>query len=239
MFLKELLSRCLSSLAARLDEDDGRIVWKEVQDLEAVPPAPNRCVMRNIVVRIAIFVHGYILTVELSSKRPGAQHDTMVSLGLCKEACKHPRRHRYCNQVPLDRNLVRGVPGVDYINASDMRLPGWDQEVVITGGPMHPRDYSSRSTPSDFAEGPDGVPDTCPDFWRMVAHRRAAAVVMLCTVQRGFTGCSEYFPGEKGDVKKFASDLQVICVGEIIEIIFYQSRKRSYSCLYCTVLLQM
>ncbi len=51
----------------------------------------------------------------------------MVSGGLCQEACRFPRHHRYCNQFPLDSHLVRGVPKVPYINASRMKLLGWKQ----------------------------------------------------------------------------------------------------------------
>ena len=77
---------------------------------------------------------------------------------------------------------------------------------------MHPRDFSQR-TPDDF-DGGGGTPDTCGDFWRMCAHVGACAVVMLCQVQRGFTGCSQYFPaGEDGEVKKFATDLEVKLLG--------------------------
>ncbi len=60
-------------------------------------------------------------------RRPHEQHDAMVSGGLCQEACRFPRHHRYCNQFPLDSHLVRGVPKVPYINASRMKLLGWKQ----------------------------------------------------------------------------------------------------------------
>ena len=42
--------------------------------------------------------------------------------------------------------------------------------------------------------------DTCPQFWRMIEQERVATVVMLCVVQPGFTGCSQYFPQSDGEV---------------------------------------
>ncbi len=81
---------------------------------------------------------------------------------------------------------------------------------------MHPRDYSQR-TPDDFDGGGagGGTPDTCGDFWRLCVHRRASVVVMLCKVQRGFTGCSQYFPAEKGEVRRLGGDLAVRCLDEV------------------------
>lgn len=41
--------------------------------------------------------------------------------------------------------------------------------------------------------------DTCPQFWRMVEQEEVTTIVMLCQVQPGFTGCSQYFPNSTGD----------------------------------------
>ncbi len=76
---------------------------------------------------------------------------------------------------------------------------------------MHPRDFSAR-TPDDF-DHDNMTPDTCVDFWRMCAHLDTDIIVMLCQVQRGFTGCSQYFPAEKGDVVQLAEDVKVKALG--------------------------
>ena len=31
-------------------------------------------------------------------------------------------------------------------------------------------------------------------FWRMVEQEEVKTIAMLCNVQPGFTGCSQYFP---------------------------------------------
>ena len=41
--------------------------------------------------------------------------------------------------------------------------------------------------------------DTCPQFWRLVEQEDVKVVVMLCRVQSGFTGCSQYFPPREFD----------------------------------------
>jgi len=133
----------------------------------------------------------------------------MVQKGLCRQACLHPKRNRYCNQFPLDSHLVE-VPGVDYINASRMDLPGWSRQAIITGGPLHPKDFSGGN-PSDF--GDQDVPDTCGDFWRMVAAEGAEVIVMLCTLAPGYQGCSRYFP-QSSSHETVADDVRARQVGE-------------------------
>ena len=50
---------------------------------------------------------------------------------------------------------------------------------------------------SDFDE--NVAENTCPDFWKMVWKTDTKIIVMLCQVQPGFTGCSEYFPMKSGE----------------------------------------
>ena len=39
-------------------------------------------------------------------------------------------------------------------------------------------------------------------MWRMVWQENVELVVMLCEVQKGFTGCSQYFPAVKGEIQQ-------------------------------------
>ena len=57
---------------------------------------------------------------------------------------------------------------------------------IATNGPMQLSNYRYNS-------------NTCPDFWKMVWKTNTKIIVMLCQVQPGFTGCSEYFPMKSGD----------------------------------------
>ena len=41
-------------------------------------------------------------------------------------------------------------------------------------------------------------------FWRMVEQEEVKTIAMLCNVQSGFTGCSQYFP--PGDNKEEGSN---------------------------------
>ena len=87
-------------------------------------------------------------TTEPMPGNPGAQHDAMVDLGLCREAVKYTERNRYSNQYPLDCNLVR-VPGLAYINASWIRLESLESKHIITMGPLHPKSFSGANQ-SDY-----------------------------------------------------------------------------------------
>ena len=51
--------------------------------------------------------------------------------------------------------------------------------------------------------------NTCPQFWRMVEQEEVAVVVMLCKVQPGFTGCSQYFPAREFEGKLKHGEFQV------------------------------
>ena len=57
--------------------------------------------------------------------------------------------------------------------------------------------FYSNQMKSDFDE--NVAENTCPDFWKMVWKTNTKIIVMLCQVQPGFTGCSEYFPMKSGE----------------------------------------
>ncbi len=134
---------------------------------------------------------------------PWNQHDAMVKMKLCKEACKKGNldRNRYCNQFPFDSDLVR-LKSLPYINASWISglLPSasatpdkkygrpptnlflfrffflcFPRRLIITMGPLHP---SSGVKPP--------MPDTCSDFWSMAWELGTKTVVMLCSVSPGY-----------------------------------------------------
>lgn len=123
---------------------------------------------------------------EMVGPAPGnawMQHDTMVRMGLCQAAMDNPSCNRYSNLFPFDsgRVLVTGAES-DYINASWIDVEGVRGRLILTMGPMHP-DW--------FGE------DTVTQFWRMVAQQGVTIVVMMCAVQKGFGGCSGYFPTDR------------------------------------------
>ena len=72
---------------------------------------------------------------------------------------------------------------VDYINASWISdlLPGFRDRLIITIGPMHPDNFADH-------------PDTCGDFWGMVAELGVRTVVMLGAGEKGYAGCARDFP---------------------------------------------
>merc|ERR1712025_173576 len=168
------LSRLVASTSiklAREDEDDDGFgpMSQEYANLEHVGPAPGR---------------------------PWDQHDTMVRQGLCQAAVKHKEENRYCNLFPFDANRVVLEGDNDYINASWVVLPGVRDRLILTMGPIHPDSYSrNKRTDWDSEKGAN----TCPQMWTMIAQEEVPLVVMLCAVQDGFTGCSQYFPSSLGE----------------------------------------
>ena len=74
------------------------VLEKEYNEIEQVPPAPGNS---------------------------WGQHDTMVAHGLCKKACQHPRKNRYCNLFPFDENIVQFEDPNQYINASWVKILPW------------------------------------------------------------------------------------------------------------------
>merc|ERR1719369_205742 len=168
------LSRLVTSTSTKLQEDDQIEVGpllKEYIMLEQVGPTPGN---------------------------PWDQHDAMVRLGLCQAAVKHRKENRYCNLFPYDTNRVVLEGEEDYINANWVTLPGVEDQLILTMGPLHPDSYSSKRR-TDFDT--EQSPNTCPQMWSMVAQHKVHMVVMLCAVQGGFTGCSQYFPAEEGEVQ--------------------------------------
>ena len=101
------------------------------------------------------------------------------------------QNHRIRPQFPFDASIVK-LKTVDYINASwigDL-LPGFRDRLIVTIGPMHPDNFSDH-------------PDTCRDFWGMVAELGIRTVVMLGAGEKGYAGCARYFPDGEGEAVNF------------------------------------
>jgi len=166
------LSKLVTSTRIKLlqeDEDDNGPLSREYSQLEHVGPAPGN---------------------------PWDQHDSMVRQGLCQAAVKHKEENRYCNLFPYDAHRVVLKGENDYINASWVTLPGVQDRLILTMGPLHPDSYSSKKRTDWDSEK---SANTCPQMWSMMAHEEVPLVVMLCAVQDGFTGCSQYFPPSHGE----------------------------------------
>ena len=56
---------------------------------------------------------------------------------------------------------------------AQVSLPGLSQRLILTMAPL------------------DGRHSTVEQFWRMVAQQAVQVIVMLCSVQKGFSGCSQ------------------------------------------------
>jgi len=151
---------------------DFSILSSEYDDLEQVGPSPGR---------------------------PGGQHDSMVRMGLCQAAVNHKEENRYCNLFPFDENRVILGGDNDYINASWVSVQGMNFKYILTMGPLHPNSYSLRHK-TDFGENESL--STCEQFWKMIDQTECEVIVMLCTIQKGFTGCGEYLPLKEGQEQK-------------------------------------
>jgi protein tyrosine phosphatase len=126
------------------------------------------------------------------------QHDAMVASNLCQAADTYPFMNRYSNLYPFDKNRFvldtkEGQP--DYINASWVKIAGEPRDIILTMAPLHPASFSGKVT-TDFGSSSSG--STCPQFWRMVSQSRSKLVVMLCKLEKGYQGCSQYFPEKLG-----------------------------------------
>jgi len=166
------LSRLVTATTRKLEEDDRNEqgpLFKEYQALEQVEPSPGN---------------------------PWDQHDTMVRQGMCQAAVQHKEKNRYCNLFPFDTNRVVLDEENEYINASWVILPNVKDRVILTMGPLHP-DMSSKTKMTDW--NTECSADTCPQLWSMVGQQEVHVIVMLCLVQEGFTGCSQYFPPQLGE----------------------------------------
>ena len=144
--------------------------------------------------------------------RPHEQHDQMVKQGLCKAAEDHVNWNRYCNQYPFDSHLV-ALKNVDYINASWIQMPlPASKKFVATIGPFKSEDLEV-----------EGYPDICGDFWKMAFETGAKVIAMMCKVQRGFQGCSCYFPKKVG--KSLTFDQLTVTLKEVEESEGFVMRK--------------
>lgn len=119
--------------------------------------------------------------------QPGRQHSTMIKQKLCLYSCQNELKNRYSNLYPYDKHIFQFAKQKYYINASwiDFKEDS-GSKYIITMGPIHPSSYRN----------PDGVLNTCGDFWKMCWESKGRVIVMLCCVSPGFSGCSQYFPGD-------------------------------------------
>jgi len=140
--------------------------------------------------------------VELTGPAPGCawdQHTAMVTRGLCKAAEENVERNRYSNLYPYDAKRVVLQPlatdetedETDYINASWIEVLGVNIKFILTMAPLHPASFSS-SRRTDFSSS--SSVSTCPEFWRMVHQTSASRILMICKLEAGYAGCSQYFP---------------------------------------------
>ena len=126
------LSRLVKATTTKLQMDDQEeygLLFHEYQKLEQVGPSPGN---------------------------PWDQHDTMVRKGLCQAAVKHKEENRYCNLFPYDANRVVLEGDKDYINASWVALPGVEDKLILTMGPLHPESYNKYKR-TDCQHLPSGV----------------------------------------------------------------------------------
>eukprot|EP00058_Branchiostoma_floridae_P015952 XP_002601440.1 hypothetical protein BRAFLDRAFT_281312 [Branchiostoma floridae] len=88
-------------------------------------------------------------------------------------------KNRYANVIAYDHSRVilqniDGVPGSDYLNANYMDGYRRQNAYLATQGPL---------------------PETIPDFWRMVWEQRSATVVMMTKLEeRTRVKCDQYWP---------------------------------------------
>eukprot|EP00088_Acartia_fossae_P005618 TRINITY_DN1253_c0_g1_i12.p1 TRINITY_DN1253_c0_g1~~TRINITY_DN1253_c0_g1_i12.p1 ORF type:complete len:354 (-),score=33.41 TRINITY_DN1253_c0_g1_i12:29-1042(-) len=125
------------------------------------------------------------------------QHDAMVHAGLCNTAVKYPFMNRYSNLYPFEQNrfVLDTQDECDYINASWIKIAGESRDLILTMAPLHPASFSGK-VKTDF--GASSTESTCPQFWRMVLQSKTKLVVMLCKLEKGYQGCSQYYP-ESGE----------------------------------------
>eukprot|EP01083_Nonionella_stella_P180500 643881_1 len=107
-----------------------------------------------------------------------ADHERMVAERLCEVASANCEKNRYSNIFPFDTNLVH-LNNKEYINASWVTFPNLARRYILAAAPMHPKYHG---------------PDTCPDWWCMIYEQRVTCVVMLVTVEKGFSGSARYWP---------------------------------------------
>lgn len=120
----------------------------------------------------------------------------MVSSGLCESAVQHSGANRYSNLFPYEENRVVLAPGTpDYINASWISIPDVEDKFIVTMAPLYPNDASLRPTKFGFRT----EESTCTEFWRMVEQTDCKLIVMLCKLEHGYSGCSQYFPPVVGE----------------------------------------
>ena len=78
-------------------------------------------------------------------------------------------KNRYANVMPFDESRVQlsimpGVEGSDYINGN------------YIDGYMQKRAFIATQAP---------IPDSIPDFWRMIWEQESSTIVMLSNVEEG------------------------------------------------------
>lgn len=133
----------------------------------------------------------FVDLVDASSTQPATVGQTQTFTG----------RNRYNNVFPYDFNRVTlhvqpGSFDSDYINASLVvaAVPGSpDAHYIATQGPL---------------------PDTVPDFWRMIYERNCEAVVMLTQIfENNVVKCAPYVPRGVGTTDQHG-DLQLTLLSE-------------------------
>ncbi|EDO48187.1 predicted protein, partial [Nematostella vectensis] len=108
-----------------------------------------------------------------------------INSSLSLNAATHPvnkRKNRYANVLPYDVTRVRlsmqvGVEGSDYINAN------------YIDGYMAKRTFIATQAP---------IPETIPDFWRMVWEQNCCTIVTLAQeVEQAKAKMHRYWPGKQ------------------------------------------
>ena len=93
-----------------------------------------------------------------------------------------------------------------------------------------PQDTSKNAKTCPKCSNQDNI-NTCPQFWRMIEQEKVSTIVMLCMVQKGFTGCSQYFPPGLDDDSSSSGDnnkVFFLLIFMIIKIHYWTTPIRSY-----------
>jgi protein tyrosine phosphatase len=117
----------------------------------------------------------------------------------------NPRRNRYNNIMPYNKNRVHLPANPEPIYANNMEEPIYgNAETTDYINASWIRGFDKRST-FIAAQGP--MEQTLDDFWQMIEDNKVEIIVMLTTTEEnGVLKCFEYFPaafGTKMSLKRF------------------------------------
>eukprot|EP00079_Xenopus_tropicalis_P020214 XP_012810882.1 PREDICTED: tyrosine-protein phosphatase non-receptor type 13 isoform X3 [Xenopus tropicalis] len=174
--------------------DSLKVTKEDLSSLSLVKVQPSSRYTGSSLKAIVRLIHG-----KLDENTPSKEFELLQDLKplddcLIGQTKENKKKNRYKNILPYDATRVPLGAEHGYINASFIKMPVGNEELIYIA-----------------CQGP--LPSTVSDFWQMVWEQNSSVIAMMTQeVEAGKIKCQRYWPEELGRPIRISNQLQLTLV---------------------------